>query len=182
MDKGITVYCASSERIAPVYFEAARSLGRAIAAAGVPLIDGAGRIGLMGAVNDACLAAGGRAIGVIPAFMVEHGLQHDGLTELHVVATMHERKAMMASMARGVIALPGGTGTLEELTEIMTWQKLGLFDGRVALLNVDGYYDPLLAMFDRAVQRGFLDDSFRDSFMATGSVAEALRFVLSLPE
>lgn len=179
MEKGITVYCASSERIAPEHFEAARSLGRAIAAAGVPLIDGAGRIGLMGAVNDACLAAGGRAVGVIPAFMVERGLQHDGLTELHVVPTMHERKARMAAMARGVVALPGGMGTFEELTEIMTWQKLGLFSGRVALLNVGGYYDPMLAMFDRAAADGFLDASFRDSFLATDSVDEALAFVLS---
>ena len=179
MDKGIAVYCASSDKIAQTYFDAARRLGHAIATAGMPLIDGAGRIGLMGAVNDACLDAGGCAIGVIPAFMVELGLQHDGLTELHVVRTMHERKAKMASLARGVIALPGGIGTFEELTEIMTWLKLGLFDGRVAVLNTGGYYDPFLAMLDRAASDGFIDTSFRTGFLATESVDEALRFVLS---
>ena len=178
MDKGIAVYCASSDKIAQTYFDAARRLGHAIATAGMPLIDGAGRIGLMGAVNDACLDAGGCAIGVIPAFMVELGLQHDGLTELHVVRTMHERKAKMASLARGVIALPGGIGTFEELTESITWRLLGLYDGNIVILNLNGYYEPLLQMFERAIGEHVMTPDHRQLWSVASTPDEAVRMAL----
>lgn len=155
--KGITVYCASSQSIPEVYFEAARELGAAIAGRGVPVINGGGKMGLMGAVTDGALAAGGEAIGVIPGFMVELGRNHKSLTRTIVTDGMHERKAAMARMALGVIALPGGVGTLEEVAEMMTWRKLSLFSGPVVLLNVNGFYDPLIAWLRLSVEQGFTD-------------------------
>jgi uncharacterized protein (TIGR00730 family) len=156
--KGITVYCASSVRIDKVYFDAAEQLGKEIAATGLPVINGGGRMGLMGAVNDSTLAAGGKAIGVIPQFMVDNGWQHTGLTELRIVNTMHERKALMAELSCGAIALPGGIGTFEELMEIITWRKLGLYTGNVVIYNVNGYFDNLIAMLHHAVEQGFMHD------------------------
>ncbi len=153
--KGITVYCASSDNIAPVYFEAAKALGTAIAKRGIPVINGGGWMGLMGAVTDAALAAGGEAIGVIPRFMVEANRNHKGLTQTYITDSMHTRKQKMADLAMGVIALPGGVGTLEEVAEMMTWCKLGLFKGPVVLLNVNGYWDPLIAWLDLSVREGF---------------------------
>lgn len=153
--KGITVYCASSDNIAPVYFEAARELGAAIARAGLPVIDGGGRVGLMGAVNDAVLAAGGLAVGVIPQFMVDRGLCHPGLTDTIVTADMATRKRILAQMALGVVALPGGVGTFEELFETMTNCKLGFFTAPIVILNVNHYYDPLLKLLETADAEGF---------------------------
>ncbi|MCC8119364.1 MAG: TIGR00730 family Rossman fold protein [Bacteroidales bacterium] len=153
--KGITVYCASSDHIAPVYFEAAKELGTAIARRGVPVINGGGWMGLMGAVTDAALAAGGEAIGVIPQFMVDADRNHKGLTRTIITDSMHTRKQTMADLAMGVIALPGGVGTLEEVAEMMTWCKLGLFRGPVVLLNVNGYWDPLIAWLNLSVKEGF---------------------------
>lgn len=153
--KGITVYCASSDNIAPVYFEAARELGTAIARAGLPVIDGGGRVGLMGAVNDAALAAGGLAVGVIPQFMVDRGLCHPGLTDTIVTADMATRKRILAQMALGVVALPGGVGTFEELFETMTNCKLGFFNAPIVILNVNHYYDPLLKLLEAADAEGF---------------------------
>lgn len=153
--KGITVYCASSDDIADEYFEAAKNLGKAIALRGLPLINGGGRMGLMRACSDGALSAGGTAIGVIPRFMAEAGRAYDGLTQTIVTADMHERKRTLAELALGVIALPGGVGTLEEITEMMTARKLGLYDGKVVILNIAGFYDKLISFLDKTVRQGF---------------------------
>ena len=140
----ITVYSASSGQIPAPYVEAAQTLGRLIGQGGHTLINGAGRTGLMGACTDACLAAGGRAVGVIPEFMIEQKWQHTGMTQLIVTPDIHRRKEQMASMSDACIALPGGVGTLEELLEIITWKQLGLYLKPIIILNTDGYYQPLL--------------------------------------
>lgn len=151
MIKTICIYCASSTQIDPVYFDHARLLGKQIAEAHIRIVNGAGNIGLMGAVSDAALQAGGEVVGVIPRFMVEQGWNHTGLTETVIVNDMHERKQTMARLADAVIALPGGYGTLEELLEIITWKQLGLYLNPIVILNTNGYYDPLLQMFRQAV-------------------------------
>ena len=137
LPKGITVYCASSSKIPQVYIDAAHELGAEIARSGLPLITGGGSMGLMGAVNDGCLAHGGVAVGVIPRFMKERGWDHKGLTHLVVTEDMHRRKETMAAMSRAAIALPGGVGTFEELLEIITWRQLHLYEGEVLICNVD---------------------------------------------
>lgn len=164
----VTVYCASATPADPCYMADARAVGSLLAQRGATLVTGAGNMGLMGAVNDAAIAAGGRTVGVIPRFMVERGWHHAGLTELRVTDSMHSRKELMASMAHGVIALPGGVGTLEELMEIITWRQLGLYHGNIVILNTSGYYDHLLAMLGEAVSRGFL----RADHSALWSVAD----------
>ena len=145
----LAVYCGSSAGANPIYQQQAGLMGQTLAAAGLTLVYGGGRVGLMGAVADATLAAGGRAIGVIPDFLAEKELAHLGLTELHVVRSMHERKLLMAELADGFVAMPGGFGTLEELFEVLTWGQLGLHQKPVGVLNVAGYYDHLLRALDR---------------------------------
>lgn len=152
----VCVYAASSARVAQCYVDAARSLGRILAERRIRLLNGAGCTGLMGACSDACLAAGGQVTGVIPRFMVERGWCHAGLSELVVTPDIHVRKETMARRSDGVIALPGGCGTLEELLEIITWRQLGLYGGRVVILNVEGFYDPLIAMLERTVEQRFM--------------------------
>lgn len=152
----ITVYGASSANLEPIFYEAARRVGAEAARLGVAVVNGGGRAGLMGAVNDGCLDAGGTAVGVIPGFMVERGWQHPGLTHLEVTETMHERKQLMAELATGVIAMPGGVGTMDELMEIITWRQLGLFKGNIVIFNTDGYWNDLLAMLDTASRRKFM--------------------------
>lgn len=152
----ITVYSASSGQLPEVYLAAARELGTLLAQKGHTLINGAGRTGLMGACTDACLAAGGRAIGVIPQFMVEQGWQHTGMSELLVTPDMHRRKELMAERSDACIALPGGVGTLEELLEIITWKQLGLYLKPIVVLNVNNYYAPLLHQLERAVAERFM--------------------------
>jgi len=152
----LCVFCGSSKGLRSVYADGARRLGQQMAARGLGLVFGAGHVGLMGVLADAVLAAGGTAIGVIPRAMVEKELAHGGLTELHIVETMHQRKALMADLADGFAALPGGYGTGDELFEILTWSQLGLHGKPIGLLNVEGYFDPLLAWLDRAVQEGFV--------------------------
>jgi uncharacterized protein (TIGR00730 family) len=131
-------------------------MGAALAGAGIGLVYGGGRVGLMGALADAALAAGGEVIGVIPEALVAWEVAHQGLSDLRVVGSMHERKALMADLADAFIAMPGGYGTLEELCEVLTWSQLGLHRKPCGLLNVEGYYDPLLALLDHAVAEGFL--------------------------
>lgn len=152
----VCVYCASSTKIPAVYFEAAGRLGTLLGERKLRVINGAGNIGLMGAVSDAVLAAGGTVTGVIPRFMVEEGWHHEGLTELVEVESMHERKQRMAALSDGAIALPGGCGTLEELLEIITWKQLGLYVHPVILLNTEGFFDPLLSMLERCVEQRFM--------------------------
>jgi uncharacterized protein (TIGR00730 family) len=152
----VCVYAGSSAGARPQYAEAARALARALCARRRGIVFGGGRIGLMGALADEALARGGEVIGVIPRQLMEREAAHGSLTDLHVVATMHERKALMAELADAFIALPGGIGTLEELVEMLTWAQLGLHAKPVGIVNVDGYYDSLLAFLQHARSEGFL--------------------------
>lgn len=176
--KRICVFCGSSAGHNPVYREAAESLGRLLARRGVEIVYGAGNIGLMGALADSCLTAGGSVIGVIPQALMGlevagRAVDHPALTRLEVVDSMHTRKARMAALSDGFIALPGGFGTFEELCEVLTWGQLGFHTKPVGLLNVDGFFDPLLAMFNRAVDEGFLRSQNRDMALNSDH-AEAL--------
>jgi uncharacterized protein (TIGR00730 family) len=157
----ICVYCGSSPGALPAYLEAAQALARALAARGIELVYGGGRVGLMGALADAVLGGGGRVIGVIPRALWDREVGHTGLTELRLVGSMHERKLLMADLADGFIALPGGMGTLEEFCEILTWSQLGLHQKPCGLLNIAGYYAPLLAFLDQMVDQGFLRPEYR---------------------
>ena len=159
--KSVCVFCGSSPGHDPKYAEAAQLLGRTLAARGLALVYGGGATGLMGLVADAALGAGGQVTGIIPRGLERRELAHRGLTRLEVVGSMHERKARMAALAEGFVALPGGMGTLEELAEILTWAQLGLHARPVGLLDVGGYYEPLVAFFDRAVAAGFLRPEHR---------------------
>jgi uncharacterized protein (TIGR00730 family) len=160
--KSVCVYCGSSVGSREEYAEAAGAVGRLLAERGLRTVYGAGNIGLMGVLADAALAAGGEVIGVIPEALVERELAHNGVTELRIVKSMHERKALMADLSDAFIALPGGFGTLEELCEMLTWLQLGIHQKPCGLLNVCGYYDPLVAMFDQAVNENFLRSRHRD--------------------
>ena len=157
----VCVFCGSSPGVRDSYAEAAAGMGRALAERGIGLVYGGGNVGLMGVVADAVLAAGGQVIGVIPEGLLAREVGHQGLTELRVVRTMHERKAAMADLSDAFVALPGGMGTLEELCEVLTWTQLGIHRKGAGVLNVGGFYDPLLAMFDRAVGEGFLKPAHR---------------------
>jgi uncharacterized protein (TIGR00730 family) len=152
----LCVFCGSQVGKQPFYAENARRLGSLLAQHGVGLVYGAGNIGLMGVLTDAVLKAEGEVIGVIPKALVEKEVAHAQLTELHIVDTMHQRKALMADRADGFAALPGGYGTADELFEILTWAQLGLHAKPIGLLNVAGYFDPLLGWLERMVQEGFL--------------------------
>lgn len=175
----VTVYGASADGLDPVFHDAARILAFEAVRHNVAVITGGGTKGMMGAVNDAVLEAGGTAIGIIPQFMVDKGWGHQGLSAVEVTDGMHSRKALMARLSTGVIALPGGVGTLDELMEIITWRQLGLFDGNVVILNVDGYWDDLLAMLATAERRGFMRKGTRhDLWHVTSDPAEALRLAI----
>lgn len=153
----VCVYCGSRHGASPRFAEAARAVGQSIGERGWQLVYGGGNVGLMGEVADATLRAGGRVIGVIPERLVQKEVGHRGLTELHVVGSMHERKRLMAEKAQAFVALPGGIGTLEELFEVWTWRHIGYHDQPIGLLNVDGFYDPLLAFMERTLAQGFID-------------------------
>jgi uncharacterized protein (TIGR00730 family) len=157
----ICVFCGSSPGASPAYAEAARQLGRLLAQRGLGLVYGGGNVGLMGILADAVLAEGGEVIGVIPHSLMAREVGHSGLTDLRVVGTMHERKALMADLSDGFIALPGGIGTLDEWFEIWTWAQLGLHAKPCGLLDVQNYYSPLLAFLDHMVQERFLRDTHR---------------------
>jgi uncharacterized protein (TIGR00730 family) len=156
------VFCGSSPGGRPEYADAARQMGQALADAGLGLVYGGGRVGLMGIVADAVMQAGGEVIGVIPEALMRREVGHASLTELRVVGSMHERKAMMADLSDGFIAMPGGYGTFEEFCEVITWSQLGIHPKPCGLLNVAGYYAPLLAMFDHAVDEGFVRPQHRE--------------------
>ncbi|MBU3814758.1 MAG: TIGR00730 family Rossman fold protein [Candidatus Bacteroides intestinipullorum] len=179
--KTVCVYCASSTKIDPAYTEAARCLGTLLGSRGIRVVNGAGNMGLMGTVSDAALAAGGRVTGVIPRFMVEQRWHHTGLSELIVTEDMHERKRTMLRLADAVIALPGGCGTLEELLEAITWKQLGLYLNPIVILNLKGYYDPLLAMFDRAIGEHFMGVRHAGLWQVARSPQEAVELATSLP-
>ena len=179
--KNICVYCASSPQIAPVYFEAAERLGCLLTERQINLIDGAGRVGLMGCLNDVVLAAGGTVTGVIPRFMVEQGWHHTGLTRLVETETMHERKGLMAKMSDAVIALPGGCGTMEELMEIITWKQLGLYDKPVVILNTGAFYTPLIEMLEQAIDQHFMRREHAALWEVAFTPDEAVGLCASLP-
>lgn len=159
--KRICVFCGSSVGSRPAYAAAARELGRTLAERGLGIVFGGGKVGLMGVLADAALEAGGEAIGVIPEALVAREIGHNGLTKLHVVRSMHQRKTLMADLADAFIALPGGYGTFEEFFEAVTWTQLGIHQKPCGLLNVDGYYDALLALLGRAVTDGFVREANR---------------------
>ncbi|MDY0014304.1 MAG: TIGR00730 family Rossman fold protein [Rhodocyclaceae bacterium] len=154
--KRLCVFCGSRSGGGAAYAEAARNLGTLLAERRIELVYGGGKVGLMGVLANACLAAGGTVVGVIPRVLMDWEVGHEGLTRLEIVDSMHTRKARMADLADGFMALPGGMGTFEELFEILTWAQLGFHAKPVALLNVDGYYGPLIQMLERGVAEGFM--------------------------
>ena len=179
--RSVCVYCASSTKIPAPYFEVANELGRLLGEKRLNVVNGAGNIGLMRAVSDAALAAGGTVIGVIPHFMVEQDWYHKGLTKLIEVETMHERKQLMTNLSDACIALPGGCGTLEELLEVITWKQLGLYVNPIVILNVNHYYDPLLQLFDQAIQEHFMRPQHQRLWAVAETAEEAVQLIHSEP-
>lgn len=171
----LVVYCASSLGVNPIYNEVAAELGEKMAANNIRLIYGGGGFGLMGNVANAVLKNGGEVTGVIPNFLADLEVAHQTLTELHFVETMHERKFKMVQLAKGVIALPGGYGTMDELFEILAWRQLKLYDGPVAIVNTNGFYDLILKQLDRMVDDGFLRVENRSLLLVADTVDEALK-------
>jgi uncharacterized protein (TIGR00730 family) len=178
----ICVFCGASPGRRPAYLELARSVGAGLAERGIGIVYGGGRVGMMGAVADAALAAGGEVIGVIPRGLVERELAHRGVTELRVVETLHQRKATMSDLADGFIALPGGLGTLEELAEVASWAQLGLHAKPIGLLGPDGYWDALMGWLDHAVNEGFVASQHRALVVADHDLGALLaRFAAASP-
>ena len=177
----VCVFCGSSSGDNPEYAAAARALGALLAKRGLTLVYGGGHVGLMGVVADGALEADGDVIGVIPRRLHDWEVGHQSLTELHVVETMHERKAMMANLACAFIALPGGIGTLEEIFEAWTWTQLGYHDKQIGLLNTAGFYDPLSAFMDQVRDRGFLTPEKR-ALLHVGDTPEALLDRIARPQ
>ena len=171
--KRICVNCGSSPGFSPLYMEMAEKLGRALIECNLELVYGGADVGLMGKVADTVLKAGGSVIGVIPKSFA-HKVSHQGLTKLHIVESMHERKSMMFDLSDGFIALPGGFGTLEEVFEILTWSQLGLSKKPCGLINVNKYFDTLLSFFDGAVTEGFMKKEHRDMLLVGESPKELL--------
>lgn len=172
--KSIVVYCGSNHGTNPLYKEVAAELGQKFAEKDIRLIYGGGNVGLMRAVADAVLLNGGQVTGVITNFLAELEVAHETLTELHFVETMHERKFKMVQFAKGVIALPGGYGTFDELFEILTWRQLQLYKGPVGVLNVNGFYDLLLLQLDRMVADGFLKAENRELLIVSETIDDIL--------
>jgi uncharacterized protein (TIGR00730 family) len=170
----VCVFCASNPGADPRFLESAAELGRLLARHGVGIVYGGGRVGMMGALADAALAEKGEVIGVIPEGLTRREVAHQGLPDLRVVPTMHARKALMAELSDAFVALPGGFGTLEELMEIVTWGQLGIHRKPIAVVNVAGYYDGLLAFLDQAVARGLILARYRGLLATAGSPADVL--------
>lgn len=177
----VTVYCASSTQIDECYFEAARRLGILLAQKEIRIINGAGSMGLMATVSDAALDAGGKVTGVIPSFMVEQGWHHQQLSELRITDTMHERKQLMADLSEGIVALPGGCGTLEELLEIITWKQLGLYIHPIVILNTNGYFDALIKQLDHAVDEHFMRQQHKAIWQVASTPDEAVELLYTTP-
>jgi uncharacterized protein (TIGR00730 family) len=170
----ICVFCGSSTGAGAAYAEAARAMGRALVARGISLVYGGGQVGLMGVVADAVLDAGGEVVGVIPHALNAREIAHAGLTTLHVVDSMHERKAMMAAMADAFVAMPGGFGTYEEFFEAVTWTQLGVHKKPCGLLNVAGFYDPIIQFLDHAVGEDFIRPAHRETVLVHADPAALL--------
>ena len=180
--KTVAVYCASSTQIRPSFFDAAAEVGRLLAENGIRVVTGAGNMGLMNAVQNAALEKGGTVVGVIPEFMIRENWHHTGLSELIVTPDMHTRKQTIADMSNGCIALPGGCGTFEELLEVITWKQLGLYLNPIVVLNQDGYYDPLLAQLQKAVDENFMRNLHANIWNVASTPAEAVDMVLNTPQ
>ncbi|WP_306985229.1 LOG family protein [Alkalicoccobacillus murimartini] len=172
--KRIAVFCGSSEGENPIYMEEARKLGTLLAEKGIGLVYGGAQVGCMGAVANACLEAGGEVIGVIPEKLMNVEIAHNGLTEQHVVKTMHERKAMMADLSDAFIALPGGAGTLEEWFEVFTWSQLGYHHKPCSFLNINGFYNPLLQMLDHTIEQGFMRPAYQELIITENKAEDLL--------
>ena len=172
--RSVCVFCGSSVGLRPEYGAAAREIGTEIARRGWRLVFGGGQVGLMGAVADAALAAGGEVVGVIPEALLAKELGHGAVTTLHVTTTMHERKALMAELSDGFVGLPGGFGTFDELCEMLTWAQLGIHGKPVGLLDIAGYWQPLLALVDHAVREGFVDPDHRHLILTSTDPATLL--------
>lgn len=172
--KRLCVFCGSNIGTREIYKTTARALGAEMARRDIGLVYGGGNVGLMGVIADAILDADGQAIGIIPAHLVSKEIEHKRLTDLRVVNSMHERKAMMADLADGFVALPGGFGTYDEFCEVVTWAQLGLHSKPCAILNLDGFYDPLLAMFDHAAAEGFIRPAHRAMILVASDPAALL--------
>ncbi|SEN56514.1 hypothetical protein SAMN05192583_3079 [Sphingomonas gellani] len=168
--KRVAIYCGSATPADPQYIEGARTIGRTLAERGIGVVYGGGRLGLMGAIADSALAAGGEVIGVIPQALVDAEVAHRGLTELHVVPGMHARKQLFTDLSDGFITIPGGTGTMDELWEALSWSQLGYHSDPVGLLNLAGYYDHLVAFWDKMGEVGFLRPQHRDLLIVDGTL------------
>ncbi len=173
--KSLCIYCGSSPGATPVYAQAARGLAQAMVEQDIALVYGGGNVGLMGIIADEVMRLGGQATGVIPEALLKKELGHNGLTQLHIVKDMHERKAMMADLSDGFIAMPGGVGTLEELFEVFTWAQLGFHQKPIGLLNVDGFYDGLLQFIQHMVSQRFLKGEQAEILIAEAQPADLLQ-------
>lgn len=180
--KRVAVYAASSSQVSSEYIDAAAELGRTLAAEGIEIIYGAGKVGLMGALADAALDAGGKVTGVIPQFMVDNGWCREKLTNLIVTPDMHTRKEKIVSLADATIALPGGVGTLEELMEIITWKQLGLYANPIVILNTRGYFNPLKEMLERAVEEKFMREIHRNLWSIADTPRQAADLIRNTPQ
>ncbi|MBV8637279.1 MAG: TIGR00730 family Rossman fold protein [Candidatus Eremiobacteraeota bacterium] len=170
----LCIFCGAHPGRNGVFLDAAARAARAIVAAGFGVVYGGGRVGLMGTIAEAAIEAGGEVIGVIPEALATEEVAHSGITRLHIVQSMHERKALMADLSDGFLALPGGFGTMEEFHEILTWRQLGIHDKPIGLLNVDNYYDNLLALYDRMESEGFIRSQTRRLFISSADIDELL--------
>jgi len=179
--KNVCVYCGSSNRVDQRFLDAASALGQRLGAAGLKLIYGGGRVGLMGRVADGVLAAGGEVLGIIPGHLHEREVAHPSVTELLVVDTMHERKMLMAEQSDAFIVLPGGYGTLDEMFEIITWRQLGLHDKPLVLVDIEGYWTPLVQLLDKIVETGFAQPDCRRLYRVVTSIEDVLPALDEVP-
>ncbi len=180
--KRIAVYAASSSQVAQEYLDAATQLGTLLAHEGIEIVYGAGKVGLMGALADAAINAGGKVTGVIPKFMVNNGWCRDGLTNLIVTPDMHSRKEKIVALGDATIALPGGVGTLEELTEAITWKQLGLYANPIVILNTRGYFNPLIEMFRKAISENFMREIHGEIWKIADTPQQALDLAKTTPQ
>jgi uncharacterized protein (TIGR00730 family) len=181
-NKGIAVFCSSSSTVAPHYLQAAADVGREVARRDGVIVYGGATVGLMGQVADAAMAAGGRVFGVIPKLLREREVAHTGIQELIVVDTMHERKALMSERAAVYVILPGGFGTYEEFFEVLTWKQLRMHRKPILLVNLNGYYDPLLAQVDHAIAEGMVKPAYRELFTVVADVPSLIDHLDLAPE
>ncbi|WP_155203481.1 TIGR00730 family Rossman fold protein [Xanthovirga aplysinae] len=181
MIQNVGVFCASSTKVDPIYFETADKLGRLFAENNIQLIYGGGAKGLMGQIGDSVMNSGGKAIGIIPEFMIQVEWQHKGLTEIIITQDMRERKSLIMEKSNALVALPGGCGTLEELFEALTLKRLGQFVHPIVIVNVKGYYDPLIEMLNRSIEENFMHKNHQNLWVEVSSAEEVLEAVQNAP-